>query len=242
MNQHQKAMTFLSESILFLVFRGILVGLLAGSVVSLFRFCIQELSEGILSLYALAHQSPVYLGGIALAYLLILVLVGHLMATEPHIKGSGIPQIEAELKGFMHLDWWSVLWKKFLAGILTISSGMLLGREGPSIQLGAMVGKGVAERLRLTSFGEKTLVAGGSAAGVDVALGARWSGVFFFFEKVFELKILRDLANLSGFLLPLNIVIWELNKTIFFFKKIKKVLVFCTQIKQLKIELIKTKV
>ncbi|MDY4511334.1 ClC family H(+)/Cl(-) exchange transporter [Streptococcus hyovaginalis] len=186
MNQHQKAMNFLSESILFLVFRGILVGLLAGSVVSLFRFCIQELSEGILSLYALAHQSAVYLGGIALAYLLILVLVGHLMATEPHIKGSGIPQIEAELKGFMHLDWWSVLWKKFLAGILTISSGMLLGREGPSIQLGAMVGKGVAERLRLTSFGEKTLIASGSAAGIAAAFGAPIAGLLFVVEEVYH--------------------------------------------------------
>lgn len=57
------------------------------------------------------------------------------------IKGSGIPQVEAELKGLMSLNWWGILWKKYVLGILAIASGLMLGREGPSIQLGAVGGK-----------------------------------------------------------------------------------------------------
>ncbi|WP_438478028.1 ClC family H(+)/Cl(-) exchange transporter [Streptococcus pluranimalium] len=186
MDQHQKARAYLSESILFLIFRGIIVGLIAGFVVSSFRLLIQVLYEKLLYLYELAHEHSIYLILILGLYLLISLFVGKLLLSEPQIKGSGIPQIEAELKGLMHLNWWSVLWKKFVAGLLTISSGMLLGREGPSIQLGAMVGKGVATKFRLTSFGEKTLIASGSAAGIAAAFGAPIAGLLFVVEEVYH--------------------------------------------------------
>ena len=70
-------------------------------------------------------------------------LAPKLTRSEKDIKGSGIPQVEAELKGLMSLNWWSVLWKKYVLGILAIASGLMLGREGPSIQLGAVGGKGI---------------------------------------------------------------------------------------------------
>ncbi|MGT2832758.1 ClC family H(+)/Cl(-) exchange transporter [Streptococcus halotolerans] len=186
MDQHQKARSYLSESILFLIFRGIIVGLLAGFVVSSFRLLIQVVYEKVLHLYELAHEQSIYLALILGLYALIALIVGKLLLSEPQIKGSGIPQVEAELKGFMHLNWWSVLWKKFVAGLLAISSGMLLGREGPSIQLGAMVGKGVATKFGLASFGEKTLIASGSAAGIAAAFGAPIAGLLFVVEEVYH--------------------------------------------------------
>ncbi|MDY4761515.1 ClC family H(+)/Cl(-) exchange transporter [Streptococcus thoraltensis] len=186
MDQHQKARSYLSESILFLIFRGIIVGLIAGFVVSSFRLLIQIFYEKFLYLYELAHEKSIYLALILGLYVLISLIVGKLLLSEPQIKGSGIPQVEAELKGFMHLNWWSVLWKKFVAGLLTISSGMLLGREGPSIQLGAMVGKGVATKFGLASFGEKTLIASGSAAGIAAAFGAPIAGLLFVVEEVYH--------------------------------------------------------
>lgn len=95
MDQPQKARAYLSESILFLIFRGIIVGLIAGFVVSSFRLLIQVLYEKLLHLYELAHEHSIYLILILGLYLLISLFVGKLLLSEPQIKGSGIPQIEA---------------------------------------------------------------------------------------------------------------------------------------------------
>ena len=44
---------------------------------------------------------------------------------------------------YTHLDVYKrqVLWRKFVGGVLGISMGLMLGREGPSIQLGAMTAR-----------------------------------------------------------------------------------------------------
>ena len=67
--------------------------------------------------------------------------------SEPLIKGSGIPQLEGQFHGHFSPKPLAVLIKKFIAGTLGIVCGLSLGREGPSIQLGAMSGQLVSSRL-----------------------------------------------------------------------------------------------
>ena len=59
------------------------------------------------------------------------------------ISGSGIPQVEGEVTGKLKQNWKRVLPAKFFGGFLCMLGGLSLGREGPSIQLGAMAGRGV---------------------------------------------------------------------------------------------------
>ncbi len=135
MENHRKEVSFISQSILYSVLRGSLVGIVAGLVVVAFRLAIENLFSVFTHLYSLATDNAIYLLLIGGLYLVIALLVGKLIKDEPNAKGSGIPQVEAELKGIMDLNWWSVLWRKFIGGVLSIASGLMLGREGPSISI-----------------------------------------------------------------------------------------------------------
>ena len=144
MDSYYREYEFSLSSILSFVWRGIVVGCVSGIVVSLFRLLIGFISAKVVNYYELSHEQPSLLILILGMTLFIVVAIGFLIKSDSDIKGSGIPHVEGELKGLLHPDWWSVLWKKFVGGVLAISMGFMLGREGPSIQLGAMAGKGVA--------------------------------------------------------------------------------------------------
>lgn len=186
MQNQRKEFGYLSSSILTSVFRGILVGLFSGFTVSLFRYLITIIFEQFQKGFILAHKLPWVLVIILLFYLIFSLIIGRLIVSESDIKGSGIPQVEAELKGLMSQNWWSILWKKFLAGVLGISSGLMLGREGPSIQVGAVSGKGLARYLKLSKLEERTLIASGAAAGVSAAFNAPIAGLLFVVEEVYH--------------------------------------------------------
>ena len=152
----KKEFAFASSTILSQVGRGIIVGLVVGLIVGSFRFSIEKGFHVIQGLYRDQDNLVRNLLMISLLYLVICWLSAKLTRSEMDIKGSGIPQVEAELKGLMSLNWWSVLWKKYILGILAIASGLMLGREGPSIQLGAVGGKGIAKWLKSSPVEERS--------------------------------------------------------------------------------------
>ncbi|MBY5035070.1 chloride channel protein [Streptococcus gallolyticus] len=186
MENHRKEYRFVHQAILGYVLRGVLVGVVAGGVVAAFRLAIEKLFEFVVHVYKSAHSHPIYLLGIALVYLVLVFFLGWLIKGDGDIKGSGIPHVEAELKGLMNQNWWSVLWRKFIAGTIAIGSGLMLGREGPSIQLGAVAGKGVATWLKASQMEKRSLIASGAAAGLAAAFNAPIAGLLFVVEEVYH--------------------------------------------------------
>ena len=100
------------------------------------------------------------------------------------VKGSGIPQVIGEVQGVSTMDWWSVLWKKFVGGLLSISSGLFLGREGPSIQLGSSIGLGVNKLTKGDDLEKNVLLSSGAGAGLAAAFNAPLAGLIFVLEEV----------------------------------------------------------
>ena len=63
----------------------------------------------------------------------------------------------------------------------------MLGREGPSIQLGAMGGKGVAHHLKVSLVEERSLIAKWSCCRyLTAAFNAPYSGTLFVVEEVYH--------------------------------------------------------
>ena len=185
-HQIQKEFKLTSRSILSQVSRGALVGLVVGAIVSSFRFFIEHFFHFIQGLYKDLGRSPINWIIILSMYLFIILLASQLIKKNQNVKGSGIPQVEAELKGLLQIDWWTTLWQKYILGILAIASGLMLGREGPSIQLGAMGGKGLSKKLALSPVEERALIASGSAAGLAAAFNAPIAGLLFVVEEVYH--------------------------------------------------------
>lgn len=99
--------------------------------------------------------------------------------------GSGIPEIEASMQDLRPVRWWRVIPVKFLGGVGSLGSGMVLGREGPTVQLGANIGQMVADVGRVKDRETRhTLLAAGSAAGLTTAFNAPLAGILFVIEEM----------------------------------------------------------
>lgn len=162
----------------------LLVGLVSGLVVGAFRWLIGLLQSYWLYSFRLVHGNYGYWILIILGLLLTGLIAGYLVKNEPHAGGSGIPEVELQLQGKLQLNWWNILWRKFIGGILAIGSGLFLGREGPSIQLGAAVGQGISNKCSKTN--QRVLLAAGAASGLSAAFGAPLGGTMFVLEEVFH--------------------------------------------------------
>lgn len=114
----------------------------------------------------------------------MLITAAAITKREPISGGSGIPQVEAELKGKLNARWAQVMIGKFIGGILTVGGGLSLGSEGPSVQLGAMTGKGFSRINQRLKTEEKLLLTCGAGAGLAAAFGAPLAGVVFTLEEL----------------------------------------------------------
>jgi CIC family chloride channel protein len=79
----------------------------------------------------------------------------------PEAAGSGIPHLKAVLARLRSLRWQTVLPVKFVGGALGIGSGLALGREGPTVQMGGTLGAAVSQWLKVTPRERQTLIAAG---------------------------------------------------------------------------------
>jgi chloride channel protein, CIC family len=102
----------------------------------------------------------------------------------PNARGSGIPQSKTALflsDGFISLR--TVL-GKFSMSSISLASGIALGREGPSVQVGAGIASVLGRRLGLSPSSVKALVPVGASAALAAAFNTPIAAVLFSLEEV----------------------------------------------------------
>ena len=162
-----------------------LAGVLIGLVGSAFRLILQQAL--LLSQRMLAFADALGSWGIlvpVLAVALCAAAARALVRLAPEAGGSGVQQIEAMMRLESEPTRLRVLLVKFFGGSLALGSGLALGREGPTIQMGAAIGASLAQAARLAAADIRIMAAALSGAGLGVAFAAPLAGVLFTFEEI----------------------------------------------------------
>ena len=165
--------------------RAALVGLAAGIVALLFRMALSTADS--LRNQFIRWSQDLPSGWI---FPVCLTLVGAVLSVyltrkfSPEAAGSGIPHLESVLLRVRRLNWGRVLPVKFFGGIIALGSGLALGREGPTVQMGGAVGAAVSRLLKTSERERLTLISAGAGAGLAAAFNAPLSGLIFVLEEV----------------------------------------------------------
>lgn len=183
-----------------LAFVSLIAGGLTGLVAAGFRALILDSDHWRSDFIAWAHGSGLL--GIAL----VVGVCASATATaawlvrrfSPEATGSGIPRVEAVLHDNLVPLAFRMIPVKFVGGLLAMGSGLALGREGPSVQMGAGISNSLGRLFALGAADTRTLIAAGAGAGLATAFNAPVAGAVFVLEELLRRFDLRTTIATFG--------------------------------------------
>ena len=156
----------------------LVIGAVTGAVVVAFILLTERLGMHLYPVGSAAWRRvliPVS-GSLAMGYLLFRYF--------PNARGSGVPQTKAALFARNGVITGRTVIGKFFCTAATLASGIPLGREGPSVQVGAGIASVLGRRLGLSPQRLKDLIPVGAAAAIAAAFNTPLAAVLFSLEEV----------------------------------------------------------
>ena len=162
---------------------GGIAGIISGILVGFFNYFARYLIQWSETIYkgVLEHlwAIPLFFAGlIGLAFLMAL-----LHKYIPNVRGSGIPNVEGSVRGYLSYRSGRTLLGTFIGSFMSYIAGLPLGSEGPSVQIGAMGSQGITQLLKAKLTWRRYVMAGGAGAGIAVAFNAPLTGIIFAMEE-----------------------------------------------------------
>lgn len=160
-----------------------LAGILAGAVGSVFHLLIDWLQiwPGLLAKHLDGVTLVVAAALITMCVTLLSVFFVRRFA--PEAGGSGVQEIEGAMQGLRVVRWRRVLPVKFLTGVSAVASGLVLGREGPTIHVGASFSAAITELFKVSEIERRGMLGAGAAAGLACAFNAPLAAIVFIVEE-----------------------------------------------------------
>lgn len=164
----------------------LLVGALTGFVGGVFQIALAKFADLKDALMGMISGVPVLplVASIALSAVMVFLALFLVRRFAPETGGSGVQEMEGALDGVRPVRWKRVLPVKFVAGLLSLGSGLVMGREGPTIQMGGNLGKMISDFTKINKDDSHTLIAAGAGGGLAAAFNAPLAGILFVFEEM----------------------------------------------------------
>jgi chloride channel protein, CIC family len=167
----------LRENQLFLILT-IVIGIVAGLAAVLFSVAIDQVTHRLFGI------APSRLRLFLVPPLMSLVTGFLLARVFPEVRGSGVPQTEAAYHLAGGVIPGRVPFGKFITGVMCIGSGHSMGREGPSVQIGAGLASVAGRWLGLSPQRVRDLVPVGAAGALAAAFNTPVAAVLFALEEI----------------------------------------------------------
>ena len=156
----------------------IVIAVIAGLAAVLFTLAIEATQDGLFGF------SPSWLRLLAVPTLVSLG-TGFLLAKFfPEARGSGVPQTSVAFRLEQGRIPARVPIGKFITGVLCVGSGHSMGREGPSVQIGAGIASVMGRWLRLSPARAQGLIPVAAAAALSAAFNTPVAAVLFALEEI----------------------------------------------------------
>lgn len=171
-----------SDALYFL--KAALVGVLVGGLATGFHGGLEYILQSYAALRtSLGDGIEAYAVSATLSAICVAAAFLLVQRIAPEAAGSGIHEIEGAMEDKRPLRWARVLVAKFFGGLLALGSGLVLGREGPTIHMGAMTAEALSRSQGLSTSDHKGLLAAGAAAGLAAAFNAPLAAILFIVEE-----------------------------------------------------------
>lgn len=171
----------------------IAIGFFTGLICVAFRYIVAIISS--LRPLLFNHHNPITAHiAVFSAIFAALFTTGLLVEKFPKISGSGLPQTQALLLGRrVYKNPFIYLIVKFIGGLLTLCSGLSLGREGTSVQMGSLTGYITGNIIGIQKGKHHHLIASGAGAGISAAFTAPLSSSILIMESLQKVTITTTL-------------------------------------------------